>query len=354
MNLSSRLRRRHFLSGLGIGAAGLALGCQPGQSSTSAALTGPKVLPTASTSPVAGTLLVVQNGNLFRFSLATRQPQPLSHFPKGAYAASPTLSPDRRTLAYTYYLVPTDQQALGGSDLYVMDTGGTNPREIAPHGAPGATFEDPAWGGDGKSLYATHRRPIYDQKNQYQGETLEIVRIWLDGSTPATVLKDAMDPAPSPDGEHLVYALAGGQGQPKELWIANAEGKAGKPLVDQNTFTYIGSPRFAPDGSWLAFAAVGGPSPAKADARSGLVPPWAPAVAEAHGIPWEIWLVRPDGSELRRLTDLAEDTPVLTWSPDGGWIAFAGEIGLYLVDTAGQQTIRLSEFVSGGGIAWLG
>lgn len=82
--------------------------------------------------------------------------------------------------------------------------------------------------------------------------------------------------------------------------------------------------------------------------------PFAPAIAEAHGIPWDIWSVKPDGSDLTQLTRISEDTPVPTWSPDSNWIAIAGEIGLYLVDAAGKQTIRLATTVSAGGIGWLG
>ena len=53
------------------------------------------------------------------------------------------------------------------------------------------------------------------------------------------------------------------------------------------------------------------------------------------------------------MTHEGEDQPTPTWSPDGSWIAFAGEIGLYLVDPAGLQTQRISPTVSTGGIAWL-
>jgi hypothetical protein len=56
---------------------------------------------------------------------------------------------------------------------------------------------------------------------------------------------------------------------------------------------------------------VGGDS--TAEARS----PLGPGVAEADGIPAEIWIVQPDGSGLRRLTNVQQHSPIPAWSPIG-------------------------------------
>src|SRR5262249_48435937 len=178
-------------------------------------------------------------------------------------------------------------------------------------------------------------------------------RVELDGGAPTEVVANALGPAMSPDGKYLMYTAVDQKGQPVGFRIADAQGGGGKdPLANQG-FTYVRFPTFSPDGSLITFAGVGGPGVGAPQQQKIFGASLGYGIAEAHGIPWEIWTVRPDGSELKRLTHESEDTPVPTWSPKGDWIAFAGEIGLYLVDAAGAQTIRVSTLVSGGGIVWL-
>ena len=330
-------------------------GCSTSAPAASTTTIAPISLPTATSSPVKGRLLITRTGNFFVFDLATLSESELSHFPQGAFGASPALSPDRSRIAYTYYVVPKDQQDLGGSDLYLMDAGGENPRLVLAHDQPGASLQDPAWTADGQALLATHRMPVYVQQ-KYQGEKVEIVRVALDGSSTTPIVADAQSPSASPDGKQIAYVTADQRGAPRKLWIADADGRGGRELLAADSFTYLQAPRFAPDGSRIAFAGVGGPPQQKATSTTSL--PFireviGPSIAEAHGIPWEIWTVRPDGSDLRRLTHIQEDSPIPVWSADGKWLAFAGEVGLYLVDAAGQQTIRLSTRTSGGGLAWL-
>ena len=70
-------------------------------------------------------------------------------------------------------------------------------------------------------------------------------------------------------------------------------------------------------------------------------------------MPWDIWKVRPDGSNLTRLTDLGEDSPLPVWSPDGRWIGFSGELGIYLMQADGRNLVRLSDDWVAGGVTWL-
>ena len=78
-----------------------------------------------------------------------------------------------------------------------------------------------------------------------------------------------------------------------------------------------------------------------------------PAKAQAHGIPWDLWVIARDGSGLARLTEVAEDGIMAAWSPDGRWIAFTGELGLFLYETATARLRRLTDESVGGGITWL-
>jgi hypothetical protein len=287
-----RLISRRVLCATLASLAGLtAVGCSspagPTAASTSPASgggIGPAILPTAVSSPVPGKLMIVQNGNLVDFNLASLKIEQVSNFPKGAYAASPRVSHDRKNLVYTYYVVPTDPKDLGGSDLYVADGSGANGRLLRAHPDAGATFEDPAWTSDGKAILATIRKPLYNNQNQYQGESLSILKVALDGAEPVTLVKDALGPAMSPDGKYLVYTPSDPKGQPGGLWISDADGKGGRELVPPVSFSYARAPVFSPDGSRIAFAAVtgtGGALPGKKAESSPLFD-----VAEAHGIPW--------------------------------------------------------------------
>ena len=55
---------------------------------------------------------------------------------------------------------------------------------------------------------------------------------------------------------------------------------------------------------------------------------------------------------LTLLTDIGEDSPMPAWSPDGGWIAFTGELGLYLVNVEEKRSVLLRA-EQAFGVTWL-
>lgn len=345
------MNRRRFVLGAVWAAAMAGCGVPRGRATPTAV--GPISLPTVSTAPVGGKLLITRAGNFFVLDLETLREMQLSHFPNGAFATSPSLSPDRQTVAYAYYVLPKDKNDLGGNDLATMKVSGADSRVVKGHGQPGNSYEDPCWTPDGSALVATLRSTQYDQ-GKFEGVKTEIVRVAIGGTDVVTLIANGQVPALSPDGTRLAYLTADQQGSPNKLWIADGSGRNSRELLAGQSFTYVRAPRFSPDGSRIAFAGVGGPT---RQASAAPEPAWSEifgsAIAEAHGIPWEIWTVRPDGSDLRRLTQIQEDSPTPAWSPDGKWIAFAGEIGIYLVDVEGRQTARITTRTSGGGLTWL-
>jgi Tol biopolymer transport system component len=310
----------------------------------------PTIAPAAVTWPAAGKLVIVQNGNLSSFDLGTLQGQPLTHLPKGAYAWSPALSHDRKRLAFGYYGAPTNPNDQGQSDLYVADVSGANPQLLHQHPSPGAAFEEPCWTADDRAVLATLREPIYSQ-GEYQRTSVTIVRVGIDGTGLTVLVKDGIGPGTSPDGKYLAYTELDSHGAPGGLIVGDPAGNSAAPILVDQGFRLMRFPAFSPDSSRIVFSAVGGPAAPLPGASAGWLPPGF-GIAEADGPPWDLWIVRPDGTDLRRLTRLAEDTPVPTWSADGAWIAVAGSYGLYLVDAVGGQATRISKVVSGGGVAW--
>jgi Tol biopolymer transport system component len=114
---------------------------------------------------------------------------------------------------------------------------------------------------------------------------------------------------------------------------------------------------FAPDNEHLLFAAVG--------QGTTYTPPVAGVLdlfaltAYADGEEWDLWTIDSNGANLQRLTSVAEDLPVATWSPDGKFIAFLGggsartaQTGLVVMDAAGTRLQRLTSLPGHRGADW--
>jgi Tol biopolymer transport system component len=96
----------------------------------------------------------------------------------------------------------------------------------------------------------------------------------------------------SPDGEWV--ALASGPPQ-EDIFVVRSDGRGLRQLTRDSAYDRV--PKWAPDGSRIAFHSN----------REGLQ---------------QIWTVKPDGSELRRLTGYPDEgLRSAVWSPDGSRIA---------------------------------
>jgi Tol biopolymer transport system component len=141
----------------------------------------------------------------------------------------------------------------------------------------------------------------------------------------------------------------------------------------------FGQPSISPDGKWLAFAcgssADGYICKMRIDGselqRLARLGPWIPdpawspiedliaisaetSVDSKDSSIWDLYLISPDGTVIRKLTDNPAETGVvlmdINWSPDGQWIAFvaSGQIGaeksdIYIVKVDGSGLRRLTQ-----------
>ncbi|MFB3853852.1 MAG: prolyl oligopeptidase family serine peptidase [Vicinamibacterales bacterium] len=135
-------------------------------------------------------------------------------------------------------------------------------------------------------------------------------------------------PVPSPDGRLVLYTVTTPDWKEarRQTDIYLVSTREGLPSTRQMTFTKEkneSNPHWARDGSFFIFSSN----------RE------APANAAAQN---QIYLMRPDGGEARRITDAKEGVSTFEFSPDGRWLAYrsgkSGEEQLYLLKVEGIDT----------------
>ena len=124
----------------------------------------------------------------------------------------------------------------------------------------------------------------------------------------------ATSPAFSPDGKRLAF-VSNLSGLP-QIWVMDAGGSFPQAVTASDD--PVGSVGWSPDGAWLAFT-----------------------LAPGGGMNQQVYLVRPDGSGLKRVTDGGKETNNLgPWSRDGKLLALGSNrrsgaaIDAYLFDVA--------------------
>ena len=120
-----------------------------------------------------------------------------------------------------------------------------------------------------------------------------------------------LTPTAAPDGDQIAYLSdSGGHAN---IWVTSTKGPPRQITFEQDPGVAVGIPIWSPDGRWIVFVSSRG-----------------------HvGFAFGVWLVRPDGSDLRQLVPRGLG---VAWSPDGSEV--------YYVETAGSAIKKVS--VSGG------
>ena len=297
-----------------------------------------------------------KDGDLWVLNLGTNTQTKLTNLSSSTVVTGAAWSPDGKQIVYAQFGRRQGERA-SGADLLVADADGQNARVLLERDAPETAYESPQWMPSGYVYFAARR--VRQGREQV---TIERVR---EGGTPEQLVDFGFYPGVAPDESALVFVRTTRQGQ--ELRRRSLTGNGAEcVMLAEGAFQILGLPRFAPDGSQIALPASGEPGPVqgtcgqtgtgvRALAAAGHLAALlglAPSVAYAHGLPWDVWSLKPDGSGLTRMVPLQEDEPTVTWSPDGKQVAIFGIAALYVADAAGESARKVVDMGGYGVPTW--
>jgi TolB protein len=174
---------------------------------------------------------------------------------------APEISPDGKTIAFTRYFNDPDKPS-----TWLMDRNGANLRQVSAVAA-----WDPTWSPDGgQILFAS-----------YINDLSQLFIINLDGTGLRQVsdlpdLRGRSDWSP----QNLIVTYSGKPWK-RELFTMKVDGSALRQISPSDGNSQ--GPSFSPDGQWVVFTS------------------YFDHYGDVHGC--EIYIMRVDGSDLRRLTD---------------------------------------------------
>jgi Tol biopolymer transport system component len=310
--------------------------------------------------PSDAAILAVAGRQVAWLNLEAPRPRPVTNVPAPAGAVDVGARPGFPRAVVSVASAFGGSGGQRGADLMLLDltSGALSPLENRAEARE--SFLSPTWWPDGNDVLF-QRADLLGQTVGAPGQEvprypsrIEVVR--ANGEDRAVLVEDGREPSPAPDGSRIVFARTTRVGA--AILSAPNGGGPEQVLVPMGRFADVAYPRFSPSGDQIAFVApqsgLNGGVPARASSlfleemlRLG------PAVAAAHGIPWDPWIMNADGSNLHRVAVVGGDEPSVTWSPDGDYLFVYSGIGSFVVDATTGDTTPLS-FVTGyGPTAWL-
>jgi hypothetical protein len=343
--------------------------------------------------PLTSGFVFAQNANLWLLSTDRSKQRRLTFFPEFyEYADKPQWSPDGSRIAFTYSPT-TDPSLIPSTDIWQISPG-SPPKPLVTHQGDESLL-DPSWSSDGKYIYFTvdtsAAEPITGT-SYIPGTDVRIDRFDLATGAREQVMDSAQLPNVEGPGADLIALEYVPTSDPQaiaplqQMVRVSSDGKTRSIIVPPNSFQNMYAPVMSPDGKWVAFAATNVPpdnavvTPIVPPNLPTSVPPIGVPVptitpgtsgdgldlfallgldakpAQAHGLPWDLFLVPVAGGTPIRLTRLDEDQPYVTWTGNNT-INFMGVTGLYQfdIDANGYPTTppyKLHDGAPHGGLSW--
>ena len=256
---------------------------------------------------------------------------PLADVP-GGEQLHPDWSPDGRSIAFD---VANDE---GTYDIWIADTADWSVQKVVDCVAPCLWANEPAWSPDG-TLIAFQRHSMEGEAEVSSLELLDVASGDLE--TVLTTGSDQVVYAPrwSPSGDALAMEVpAFVDGELTGVSLATVDLTADAPALHTivPSSVFANNVDWSPDGAHIVFSAPieGG---------------------EPGGALSDLWLVRPDGSDLRQVTDVAASGGSAvqpTFTPDGERIIFmlseATGVNYQVMATVGLDGTGLQPATSSG------
>jgi Tol biopolymer transport system component len=265
------------------------------------------------------------------------------------YLNCPSWSPEGAKIVFASDRSPDGQDSLKLTNIWVMQADGSGAIAVTHKPIPNHNWGCAVWSPDGRKLATL--------TSWYEGQKL-VVGIWVmnaDGSGGMPIMKASRGIALdeliwSPDGKKLAFAsnraLDGSDRFiakaekviPRNIWVINADGSAATPLTRFVQST--GFPEhlaWSPDSRKLAYDSNGALDGSDTTIRA-----------------WNIWIANADGSGAIPLTSNENgrfEAPA--WSPDGSRLAFSsGKIWVINADGSGARPLTTLPCGPSGSPAW--
>ncbi|MDZ4278462.1 MAG: hypothetical protein U1B78_04925, partial [Dehalococcoidia bacterium] len=187
-------------------------------------------------------LVLVRNEGLVELDVATGEETLLIPTPESSLLIEPAISPDGQRLVYARQLIPIvrpGEQVKVGTDLYLANRDGSDPRVIQEHQEQNEQIRTPAWLPDGERLLVNVQgisgREIFTS----------IQLLDLATGTRSVIVEDAFRHTVSDDGTRIAYVRQD-ENLVQTLFVANADGSDERLLSGPDDgFGSFSSPRFS-------------------------------------------------------------------------------------------------------------